>query len=150
MPDAKPRAPFGTCQAPKILGAATCGRWIQVKGARTCREHAGTDSKRRCEAQPGKAGGRDRGRCHAWPLVDLPFCDAHDPQRQELRRQERASAAARLQRLKKALAGGGPAISRQVLELLLLEGKVKIEDVEALLIRYRVSLSLTRRGVPPC
>ncbi len=77
-------------------------------------------------------------RCHAWPLIGLPFCDTHDPQRIEVQRQQRASARSQFDRIKMRLAQAYPRIAEQALELLILHGKVKAQDVEDVLRKYRL------------
>ena len=122
-------APFGTCPAKKILTPTPCGSAL-LPGAAVCLRHAGTDPERRCQGDARGARG-DRVGCWAWPLVGLPFCAAHDPQRKELRRQERAAGDAQLERVRTHVRTASAEVLGGVLERLLLEHKVKAADVEA-------------------
>src|SRR5438309_2219271 len=97
MPEAS-RARFGTCPAPKILTADVCNRFLE-RGQDTCHVHAGTDPTRQCQAETGPSGARVP--CQGWPLVDLPYCSAHAPQRKAERRAEREALAVQLAQLRK-------------------------------------------------
>jgi hypothetical protein len=67
----------------------------------------------------------------AWPLVGLPFSTAHNPQRKELRRQERAAGDAQFERVRAHVRTASAEVLGRVLERLLLEHKVKAADIEA-------------------
>lgn len=134
VPAAK-RAPFGTCQAPKILSPAPCGRFLE-DGQQVCRQHEGTDPARRCEGETGPRAG-PRRRCFAWPLVTSAFCRAHDPVSRAERQAERDSLTHQVRRLRQLVS---PAVAVKALELLVLRRRVTVQDVAAVLAEYRVSL----------
>ena len=122
-------APFGTCPARKILTPTPCGAALLPGGA-VCPRHVGTDSARRCQGDARGARG-DRVGCWAWPLAGLPYCRAHDPQRKELRRQARAAGDAQVARVRANVSTASAEVLGRVLELLVVERKVRPADVEA-------------------
>ena len=129
-------APFGTCPALKILTPTPCGAAL-LPGRAVCPRHEGTDSDRRCQGDARGARG-DRIGCWAWPLAGLPYCRAHDPQRKELRRQARAAGDAQVARVRANVSTASAEVLAHVLELLVIERKVKAADVEAAFGKYRM------------
>ena len=132
-------APFGTCPAPMIRSPKPCGRWRPSAGARTCDAHAGTDPKGRCaDESPRPTGTGAPARCHAWPLVGLPFCAAHDPAAKAARQAARTSAARQLVELRQLLERTPLQIRLKALELLVVTGRLRAAEVVEILGRYRI------------
>jgi hypothetical protein len=129
-------APFGTCPAMKILTPTPCGSAL-LPGRAVCPRHEGTDSARRCQGDARGARG-DRVGCWAWPLAGLPYCWGHDPQRKELRRQARAARDAQVARVRASVSTASAGVVRRVLELLVVQRKVRAADVEAAFEKYRM------------
>ena len=129
-------APVGICPAMKILTPTPCG-FTLLPGRAVCPRHDGTDSERRCQGDARGARG-DRVGCWAWPLAGLPYCRAHDPQRKELRRQARAAGDAQVARVRASVSTASAEVLGRVLELLVLERKVRAADVEAAFGKYRM------------
>src|SRR6059036_790179 len=121
------------CPAPKPLGS-TCGHRLEA-GAEHCREHEGTDPRRRCAAKARPRDGQ-LAPCQAWPLAGLPFCDDHDPVRVEYRRLERVSVQARAAQTSHLLASAAPASVTRAVEWLVLADKVSLADLAAALRQY--------------
>ena len=128
--------PTGVCTAPKILSATPCRRRVATPGTAVCSWHLGTDPERRCQGEARERSG-DRVTCHAWPLVGVPYCAAHDPQERARRRQTRAAARTAMARGRELLTHMPPEILRGALEILLLSGRVSVVDIETAVRRSR-------------
>ena len=122
------------CPAPRPSGA-DCGRPLEAPHT-ICDEHRAADRHRQCEAALGKNG--TARRCQAWPEAALPYCGHHDPTAQELRRQERHAARARIAAVRKTVNAAGPLVRAKMLDLLVAEGHVTVAAVEDVVRRYRV------------
>jgi hypothetical protein len=123
-----------TCPAPKVFGSPC--RHILEGAARVCEAHRNADPAGQCSAVLGKNG--TSRRCAAWPMPGLPFCAAHDPVAVELRREELASARARIAKVRQAVAAASPLIRERVLDLLVVEHQVDVGAVEAVARAYRL------------
>lgn len=125
---------YRTCKAPKVFGSP-CGHCLEG-AAQACEAHREADPLRECAAEVTRHGRRVR--CAAWPMPGLPYCAAHDPVTAQLRREELASARVRVARVREAIARSPVLVRDRVLELLVVEHRVEVTAVEAVLRQYHV------------